>query len=58
VRHRWRLDRGGQVDVLDLAFGVLTVPAGDAGRLLDQALPADEHYAAVEAEEDPDLVSR
>ena len=57
VRHRWRLDRGGKVDVVDLGFGVLTVPAGHAGRLLDQVLPADEHYAAVAAEEDPDLVS-
>lgn len=57
VRHRWRLDRGGMVDVLDLGFGVLTVPAGHAGRLLDQVLPADEHYAAVAAEKDPDLVS-
>lgn len=58
VRHRWRLDGGGRVDVLDLGFGVLTVPAGHAGRLLDQVLPADQHYAAVAAEEDPDLVSR
>ncbi len=58
VRHRWRLDRGGKVDVLDLGFGVLTVPAGHAGRLLDKVLPAEEHYAAVAAEEDSDLVSR
>lgn len=57
VRRRWRFDRGGTVDVLDLGFGVLTVPAGHAGRLLDQVLPAAEHYAAVAAEEDPDLVS-
>lgn len=58
VRHRWRLDSGGKVDVLDLGFGVLTVPAGRARRLLDVVLPAEEHYAAVAAEEDPDLVSR
>jgi bifunctional DNA-binding transcriptional regulator/antitoxin component of YhaV-PrlF toxin-antitoxin module len=57
VRHRWRLDRGGAVDVIDLGFGVLTVPAGHAGRLLDELLPAENHYAAVAAEEDPDLVS-
>lgn len=57
VRHRWRLDRGGTVDVLDLGFGVLTVPAGHAGRLLDQVLPAAEHYAVVAAEGDPDLIS-
>jgi bifunctional DNA-binding transcriptional regulator/antitoxin component of YhaV-PrlF toxin-antitoxin module len=57
VRHRWRLDHGGRVDVLDLGFGVLTVPTGYAGRLLDDILPADAHYAAVAAEEDPDLVT-
>lgn len=58
VRHRWHLDDGGQVDVLDLGFGVLTVPVGYAGRLLDEVLPAEAHYAAVSAEEDPDLVTR
>jgi len=58
VRRRWRLGAGGRVDVLDLGFGVLTVPAGEAGRLLDTILSADEHYAAVAAEDDPDLVSR
>jgi bifunctional DNA-binding transcriptional regulator/antitoxin component of YhaV-PrlF toxin-antitoxin module len=58
VRHRWHLDDGGRVDVLDLGFGVLTVPLGYAGRLLDEVLPAEAHYAAVSAEEDPDLISR
>ena len=57
VRHRWHLDRGGRVDVIDLGFGVLTVPAGDAGRLLDKVLPADVHYAAVATDEDPDLAT-
>lgn len=57
VRHRWNLDEGGEVDVIDLGFGVLTVPAGDAGRLLDQVLPAEDHYAAVAAEDDPDLTT-
>jgi len=56
VRHRWHLDEGGQVDIIDLGFGVLTVPAGTAGRILDEVLPADTHYAAVAAEDDPDLV--
>jgi AbrB family looped-hinge helix DNA binding protein len=55
VRHRWNLDEGGEVEVIDLGFGVLTVPVGTAGRLLDSILPADHHYAAVAAEEDPDL---
>jgi AbrB family looped-hinge helix DNA binding protein len=47
VRHRWGLDEGGQVEVLDLGFGVLTVPAGSSARLLDELLPADAHYDAV-----------
>lgn len=57
VRHRWRLDEGGEVDVIDLGFGVLTVPAGKAGELLDEILPAEDHYAAVEGEDDADLVT-
>ncbi len=57
VRHRWNLDEGGEVEVIDLGFGVLTVPVGEAAGLLDQILPADDHYAAVAAEEDPDLMT-
>jgi len=57
VRHRWSLDTGGDVDVIDLGFGVLTVPAGEAGRLLDEVLPAEDHYAAVAADDDPDLAT-
>lgn len=57
ARHRWRLDEGGEVEVIDLGFGVLTVPAGTSGSLVDRLLPADVHYAAVAEEEDPDLRS-
>jgi len=57
ARHRWHLDGGGLVDVIDLGFGVLTLPAGEAGRLLDRVLPAEAHYAAVAAEDDPDLLT-
>ncbi len=57
VRHRWNLDNGGEVDVIDLGFGVLTVPLGGAGRLLDEILPADDHYAAVDADDDLDLAT-
>ena len=56
-RHRWNLDDGGNVDVIDLGFGVLTVPAGEAPRMLDAILPADSHYAAVAADDDPDLAT-
>ncbi len=58
VRHRWKLEGGGQVDLLDLGFGVLTVPLGGAGHLLDQILPAEAHHAAVDEDDDPDLATR
>lgn len=57
VRRRWGLQGGGQVDVIDLGFGVLTVPVGEAGRLLDQVLPAEAHYVAVASDPDPDLAT-
>lgn len=57
VRHRWDLDRGGHVDVIDLGFGVLTLPVGEARRLLEEIFPAETHYAAVDAEDDPDLAT-
>ena len=57
ARHRWGLDEGGTVDVVDLGFGVLTMPAGAAGRLLDELLPAEVHYEAVAADDDPDLAT-
>ena len=43
--------------MIDLGFGLLTVPMGQAGRLLDRILPAADHYAAVGAEDDPDLLT-
>jgi hypothetical protein len=57
VRHRWKLDGGGLVDVVDLGFAVLTVPQGEAGRLLDMIVSAEDHYAAVAADDDPDLAT-
>jgi hypothetical protein len=52
VRHRWHLEEGGRVDVVDLGFGVLTLPEGHAAQLLDRILPADAHYEAVASEQD------
>ncbi len=58
VRHRWHLDQGGPVDVIDLGFGVLTVPAGEAQRLLGDLLSKDEHAAFVASlADDPDLAT-
>lgn len=58
ARHRWHLDRGGPVDVLDLGFGVLTVPRGHGRRLLADLLSREEHAAFVESlADDPDLAT-
>jgi len=58
VRHRWHLDNGGPVDVIDLGFGVLTVPAGQARRLLSDLVTRDEHAAFVDSlSEDADLAT-
>ena len=58
ARHRWHLDQGGPVDVLDLGFGVLTVPRGEGRRLLGDLLSRDEHAAFVESlHDDPDLAT-
>ena len=58
ARHRWSLDRGGPVDVIDLGFGVLTMPKGTGRRLLDDLLGRDEHEAFVKSlASDPDLAT-
>ena len=43
ARHRWNLDHGGMVDVLDLGFAVMMLPKGDADRLLDDLLSREQH---------------
>ena len=58
ARHRWNLDDGGPVDVIDLGFGVLTVPKGQGRRLLDELVSRDEHADFVRSlEDDPDLAT-
>lgn len=58
ARHRWRLDRGGPVDVIDLGYGVLTVPRGEGRRLLSDVLSREEHAAFVQSlADDPDLAT-
>ncbi len=58
ARHRWNLDAGGPVDVLDLGFGVLTVPTGQGRRLLGDLVSRDEHAAFVRSiADDPDLAT-
>lgn len=58
ARHRWQLDDGGPVEVLDLGFGVLTVPKGTGHELLDDLLPREQHAAFVASlVDDPDLAT-
>jgi bifunctional DNA-binding transcriptional regulator/antitoxin component of YhaV-PrlF toxin-antitoxin module len=58
VRHRWHLDNGGPVDVIDLGFGVLTVPKGKGRRLLNDLLPREEHAKFVASlSGEPDLAT-
>ena len=58
ARRRWDLDDGGPVDVLDLGFGVLTVPRGEGRQLLNDLLSRDEHAAFVRSlADDPDLAT-
>lgn len=58
ARHRWQLDHGGPVDVLDLGFGVLTVPNGEGRRLLSDLLTREEHAGRVRAlADDVDLAT-
>jgi bifunctional DNA-binding transcriptional regulator/antitoxin component of YhaV-PrlF toxin-antitoxin module len=58
ARHRWNLEGGGPVDVIDLGFGVLTVPRGTGRRLLGDLLSRDEHAEFVKSlADDPDLAT-
>ena len=58
VRHRWHLDDGGPVDVIDLGFGVLTVPKGTGRRLLDDMVDRERHADFVcSLADDPDLAT-
>ena len=52
ARHRWDLDAGGPVDVVDLGFAVLTLPQGEGRRLLGDLLSRDEHAAFVRSLDD------
>lgn len=57
ARHRWHLDDGGPVDVVDLDFGVLIVPRGDGDCLFRDLLSRDEQASFVATLDDPDLAT-
>lgn len=57
IRHRWGLDRGGRVTVIDLGDAVVLLPPGGRAGLLDAALSAEDHLALVAGVDDPDLAT-
>ena len=57
VRHRWGLDHGGSVTVVDLDDVVVLLPPGAKQRLLGEALTAEDHRKFVGALDDPDLAT-
>jgi hypothetical protein len=58
ARHRWHLDHGGPVDVIDLGFGVMMLPRGQGRRLLNDLLPREAHAEFVASlSDDADLAT-
>lgn len=57
VRHRWGLDHGGRVTVVDLGDAVVLLPPGGRAGLLGAALSAEDHLRRVAGLDDPDLAT-
>jgi AbrB family looped-hinge helix DNA binding protein len=57
VRHRWGLDNGGRVTVVDLGDAVILLPPGGRQELLANALTAAQHFQFVSELDDPDLAT-
>jgi bifunctional DNA-binding transcriptional regulator/antitoxin component of YhaV-PrlF toxin-antitoxin module len=57
VRHRWGLDRGGPITVIDLGDAVVLLPPSARQSLLGQALSAEDHLRFVANIDDPDLAT-
>ena len=57
VRHRWGLENGGRVSVVDLGDAVILLPPGGRQRLLANALTAERHRQCVGDLDDPDLAT-
>ena len=57
VRHRWGLDEGGRVTVIDLGEAVVLLPAGTRQQLLSAALSGEDHRRFVADLADPDLAT-
>jgi hypothetical protein len=57
VRHRWGLEQGGRVTVIDLGDAVILLPPGGRQQLLAHALRAEDHLRFVRELDDPDLTT-
>jgi len=59
ARHRWGIEDGGELGVLDLGDSILLVPGGlrAARRALGEALAEGRYAAAVAEITDPDLTN-
>ena len=57
VRHRWGLDHGGRVSVIDLGDAVVLLPPGARQSLLGSALSSEDHLAFVAGLDDSDLAT-
>lgn len=57
VRHRWGLDRGGRITVIDLGDAVVLLPPGSRHQLIADALTAEQHHQFVASLDDPDLAT-
>jgi bifunctional DNA-binding transcriptional regulator/antitoxin component of YhaV-PrlF toxin-antitoxin module len=57
VRHRWGLDHGGRVTVVDLGDAVVLLPPGERQAILARALTSEAHLQFVRDLEDPDLAT-
>jgi AbrB family looped-hinge helix DNA binding protein len=57
VRHRWGLDDGGRVTVIDLGDAVVLLPPGGRQEIVAQALSAEDHRRFVEGIDDADLAT-
>ena len=55
--HRWGLDHGGRVTVVDLGDAVILLPPGSRQNLLANALTAEQHRRIVGDHDDPDLAT-
>lgn len=59
LRHRWGIDAGGEVDIIDLGDAALIVPGGvDVARRELRRVLLDRYDDAVGAIEDPDLADQ